>query len=84
MQYKIGDKVKIVGTSKSCSGCQGKPCYFLGRIGTISDVEGYRYSIRDFSGTDEWCTGFDKYSLEKPIIKPYPIVDFLNGGKNVF
>ena len=85
MKFKVGDKVKIIRNKCDSTISCGRICEFYHKIGTITGISGKDISIKNFSNTDpKWCSGFKEYMLEFAdssknikIIKPYPIVAFL-------
>ena len=83
-KFKIGDKVKVIGTSTICSRCEVY-CEYIGSIGIITYIESNgQITVKNFPEVfnTHYCSAFEENVLElaepiKKIIKPFGIVKFL-------
>lgn len=86
--FKVGDRVKIIGTSKVCNkGCGNIICPYIGKIGIIKLIDSndnMRVGVNCFNGTYGWCSGFDARYITlaiKKIVKQFGIVEFMKTNK---
>jgi len=87
-KFKIGDKVRVVkGCYNEVSHCGGK-CPFVNKEGIVCEIGYGTYGVNKFKNLsgrkDAWCSGFTKNCLElidKPSVKPFGIVKFLDNIK---